>query len=97
MNLNNNENELNSKYESINCWLDNEDSKYSKMSDNKIENEKKENVDNLKSNENTKKNILFNIDKLIEENDKKDLTLLLNKNNNKICTNYNINYNNNIF
>lgn len=41
MNLNNNENDLNSKYESINSWLDNEDSKYSKMNDNKIENEKK--------------------------------------------------------
>ena len=91
MNLNNNENDLNSKYESIKSWLDNEDSKYSKMNDNKIENEKKENVDNLKANENSKKDILFNIDKLIEENDKKDITLLLNKNNNKICTNYNTN------
>ena len=93
MNLNNNENDLNSKYESINSWLDNEDSKYSKMNDNKIENEKKENVDNLKANENSKKDILFNIDKLIEENDKKDLTLLLNKNNNKSIS-YNTNYNN---
>ena len=94
MNLNNNENYFNSKYESINCWLDNEDSKYSKMNELKIENEKKENDDNLRINENSKKDILFNIDKLIEENDKKDLTLLSNKNNNKINTNYNAEYNN---
>jgi len=95
MNLNNNENDLNSKYQSINSWLDNEDSKYSEKNDLKIEKEKKENNDNLKINENSKKDILFNIDKLIEENDKKDLTLLLNKNNNnKINGNYNDNFNN---
>ena len=68
------QNYIKSKYESLNSFLDDEDSKY-------ISN--KENTGTENSNyysDISKKDILSNINKLIEENDKKDQNFIYNKN-----------------
>ena len=67
------QNYIKSKYESLNSFLDDEDSKY-------ISN--KENTGTENSNyysDISKKDILSNINKLIEENDKKDQNFIYKK------------------
>ena len=71
-----NNNYIKSKYDSINSWLDNEDSKYSLNKENNELNKLNSNNDN----DITKKDILSNINKLIEENDKRDQNFIYNKN-----------------
>lgn len=71
-----NNNYIKSKYDSINSWLDNEDSKYSL---NKEKNELNK-LNSINDNDITKKDILSNINKLIEENDKRDQNFIYNKN-----------------
>ena len=70
-----NENEIKSKYDSINSWLDDENSKYS----SETKNNKNSNINPILNNNNTseinetsKNDILSNINKLLEENEKKD-------------------------
>ena len=70
-----NKNYMKSKYDSLNSWLDNEDSKYSINKENNILN--KDNINN--DNDISKKDILSNINKLIEENDKRDQNFIYNK------------------
>ena len=71
-----NNNYIKSKYDSLNSWLDNEDSKYSLNKENNELNKLNSNNDN----DITKKDILSNINKLIEENDKRDQNFIYNKN-----------------
>ena len=71
-----NNNYIKSKYDSLNSWLDNEDSKYSLNKENNELNKFNSNNDN----DITKKDILSNINKLIEENDKRDQNFIYNKN-----------------
>ena len=71
-----NNNYIRSKYDSLNSWLDNEDSKYSLNKENNELNKLNSNNDN----DITKKDILSNINKLIEENDKRDQNFIYNKN-----------------
>ena len=76
---NNNNNFIKSKYDSLNSWLDNEDSKYSINKENSELNKlTRLNPDN--EIDITKKDILSNINKLIEENDKRDQNFIYNKN-----------------
>ena len=92
-----NENEIKSKYDSINSWLDDENSKYSQeiTPDKKKENPLiKDNINEEKIKEPSKKDILSNINKLIEENEKKDQYFIYKKNN-KINNNYNYSNNKN--
>ena len=70
-----NKNYMKSKYDSLNSWLDNEDSKYSINKENNILN--KDNINN--DNDISKKDILSNINKLIEENDKRDQNFIYNE------------------
>ena len=70
-----NNNYIKSKYDSLNSWLDNEDSKYSLNKENNELNKLNSNNDN----DITKKDILSNINKLIEENDKRDQNFIYNK------------------
>ena len=70
-----NKNYMKSKYDSLNSWLDNEDSKYSINKEKNILNK-----DNLNNDSDISKNdILSNINKLIEENDKRDQNFIYNK------------------
>ena len=80
MESNNNENDksIKSKYESINSWLDEEDSKYSKNKDYSIPKKLLTNNDDKIEKQASKKDILSNINKLIEENDKKDQYIISN-------------------
>ena len=71
-----NNNYIKSKYDSLNSWLDNEDSKYSLNKENNELNKLNSNNEN----DITKKDILSNINKLIEENDKRDQNFIYNKN-----------------
>ena len=71
-----NNNYIKSKYDSLNSWLNNEDSKYSLNKENNELNKLNSNNDN----DITKKDILSNINKLIEENDKRDQNFIYNKN-----------------
>ena len=77
--------DIKSKYDSLNTWLDKEDSKYSINQENQ---EQKENILN-NDNDISKKDILSNINKLIEENDKRDQNFIYNKNK-KIALNSNL-------
>ena len=68
------QNYIKSKYESLNSFLDDEDSKY-------ISNKENTGTDNSNYySDISKKDILSNINKLIEENDKKDQNFIYNKN-----------------
>ena len=70
-----NNNYMKSKYDSLNSWLDNEDSKYSINKESNILN-----TDNTNNDVDiSKKDILSNINKLIEENDKRDQNFIYNK------------------
>ena len=81
---NTNKNYMKSKYDSLNTWLDNEDSKYFPTKENYISNS----GDNTSyENDITKKDILSNINKLIEENDKRDQSFIYNKRQKYINTN----------
>ena len=71
-----NNNYIKSKYDSLNSWLDNEDSKYSLNKENNELNK----INSNNENDITKKDILSNINKLIEENDKRDQNFIYNKN-----------------
>ena len=73
---NDNKNDIKSKYDSLNTWLDKEDSKYSITQENQEKNKIILDIDNDIS----KKDILSNINKLIEENDKRDQNFIYNKN-----------------
>ena len=81
---NTNKNYMKSKYDSLNTWLDNEDSKYFPTKENYISNSG-ENISY--ENDITKKDILSNINKLIEENDKRDQSFIYNKRQKYINTN----------
>ena len=80
---NTNKNYIKSKYESLNTWLDNEDSKYSQTKENYESNSENSYYDNDIS----KRDILSNINKLIEENDKRDQSFIYNKKQKYINTN----------
>ena len=68
------QNYIKSKYESLNSFLDDEDSKY-------ISNKENQGTENSNYySDISKKDILSNINKLIEENDKKDQNFIYNKN-----------------
>ena len=81
---NNNKNYMKSKYDSLNTWLDNEDSKYFPTKENYISNSGE---NTSYENDITKKDILSNINKLIEENDKRDQSFIYNKRQKYINTN----------
>ena len=80
---NTNKNYIKSKYESLNTWLDNEDSKYSQTKENYESNSE----NSYTENDISKKDILSNINKLIEENDKRDQSFIYNKKQKYINTN----------
>ena len=81
---NTNKNYMKSKYDSLNTWLDNEDSKYFPTKENYISNSGE---NTSYENDITKKDILSNINKLIEENDKRDQSFIYNKRQKYINTN----------
>jgi len=81
---NTNKNYMKSKYDSLNTWLDNEDSKYIPTKENYISNSGE---NTSYENDITKKDILSNINKLIEENDKRDQSFIYNKRQKYINTN----------
>ena len=81
---NTNKNYMKSKYDSLNTWLDNEDSKYFPTKENYISNSGE---NTSYENDITKKDILSNINKLIEENDKRDQSFIYNKSQKYINTN----------
>ena len=81
---NTNKNYMKSKYDSLNSWLDNEDSKYIPTKENYISNSGE---NTSYENDITKKDILSNINKLIEENDKRDQSFIYNKRQKYINTN----------
>ena len=81
---NTNKNYMKSKYDSLNSWLDNEDSKYIPTKENYISNSGE---NTSYDNDITKKDILSNINKLIEENDKRDQSFIYNKRQKYINTN----------
>ena len=81
---NTNKNCMKSKYDSLNTWLDNEDSKYFPTKENYISNSGE---NTSYENDITKKDILSNINKLIEENDKRDQSFIYNKRQKYINTN----------
>ena len=81
---NTNKNYMKSKYDSLNTWLDNEDSKYIPTKENYISNSGE---NTSYENNITKKDILSNINKLIEENDKRDQSFIYNKRQKYINTN----------
>ena len=83
---NDNKNDIKSKYDSLNTWLDKEDSKYSITQENQEKN--KIIFDN--DNDISKKDILSNINKLIEENDKRDQNFIYNKNRKIMISNSNL-------
>ena len=83
---NENKIDIKSKYNSLNTWLDIEDSKYSITQENQEKN--KITFDN--DNDISKKDILSNINKLIEENDKRDQNFIYNKNKKLIASNSNL-------
>ena len=88
----NNSTYLKSKYDSLNSWLDNEDAKYS-MYSTKIQNisnndQKSNNIDV------SKKDVLNNINRLIDDNNKKDQFIFAKNTNNKNNINYISEYNN---
>ena len=78
--------DIKSKYDSLNTWLDKEDSKYSINQENQEKN--KIIFDN--DNDISKKDILSNINKLIEENDKRDQNFIYNKNKKIMISNSNL-------
>ena len=78
--------DIKSKYDSLNTWLDKEDSKYSINQENQEKN--KIIFDN--DNDISKKDILSNINKLIEENDKRDQNFIYNKNRKIMISNSNL-------